>query len=167
MNIQTALGDRQISISVLQGKGSCECTDPGPSRCFEAMLQKAGDPDSWTEVFSDSFDVDADLDADLHGKDRGPTSPSPSHTKEDSGQTDPQTDSRPVVTDAGRGGTFMGPASLKGDSDPGEFETRDVGGSGERKTRLSLDPRSVAAFLPSFIHSTNVCCQLHTTVLQK
>ena len=55
---------------------------------------------------------------------------------------------------------------MKGDSDPGEFETQDVRGSGERKRRLSLDPGSAAAFLPSLIHSTNVCCQLHPAVLQ-
>ena len=70
------------------------------------MLQKAGDPDFLTKVFFDSFDVDADLGADLHSKDRDPTSTSPSHTK-DSGQTDPQTHGRPVVTDAGSGGTLQ------------------------------------------------------------
>ena len=90
-----------------RGKGSCECTNPGPSCCFEATLQKAGDPDFLTKVFFDSFNVDADLGADLHGKDRDPTSTSPSHTKEDSGQTDPQTDSRPMVTDTGSGGTLQ------------------------------------------------------------
>ena len=111
--------------------------------------------------------MDADLNADLRGKDRGPTSISPSHTKEDSGQTEPQANSRPMVTDAGCGGTLTGPASSEVDSDPGEFETRDVRGSGEGERSLSLDPRSAAAFLPSLIHSTNACCRLYTAMLQK
>lgn len=139
----------------------------GPPPCFEAWLQKAGDPNSWAEAFFDPLGVGADLDADLRGEDRGPTSTSPSHTKEDLGQTEPQANGRPVVTDAGCGGTLTGPASSEGDSDPGEFETRDVRGSGERERSLSLDPRSAAAFLPSLIHSTNACCQLCTAMLQK
>ena len=48
--------------------------NPGPPPCFEASLQKAGDPNSWTEAFCDPSDVAADLDADLRGEDRGPTS---------------------------------------------------------------------------------------------